>query len=203
MPKKYHTSTQSSTKISQNNDLHHHEKGFSLLEITLALVVIGIMASLTLKNSHILDTAKFYSLHRHLNDTCMLITQSQDMEGTNGNPNSKDFWKALNQIGLLQEGTEEKPYPQTPFQGCIHPVLNDPDYPGIWIKINKQTDNPETDNHGFLRPTQARAFLERYDTAAPTKGRIRAADSTGGRCLDGENFANEDTSHCILYYQCF
>ncbi|MBI1276468.1 prepilin-type N-terminal cleavage/methylation domain-containing protein [bacterium] len=43
-------------------------------------------------------------------------------------------------------------------------------------------------DYGFLTAEEARRIDQKYDDGNPTTGRIRAADGTGGTCLNGTNF---------------
>lgn len=194
--------------------------GFSLIEISIVLVVIGIITGAVFKGQELLESAKirsivqdfqYYTLSVHTyQDTYQALpgddpkatmhftgTTSGDGNGQITGAESDLFWQHLNKAAIINSD----PAPTSKFGGrytvVFHPF---PDMPGHWFMLSKEGGT------GLLTPKQAQSLKNKIDSGNtnPTQGQLIVKEAPGavGRCINNGHLNLEiKTPDCVIYYR--
>jgi prepilin-type N-terminal cleavage/methylation domain-containing protein len=199
----------------------HRLNAFSLIELSVVLVIIGVLMGAIFKGQDLLDVAKVRSVVHDLQHIKVAFHNYQDTYGTlpgddsnattrfgsgvtNGNGNglieaaeSANVWVHLNKAGDWESTT-----PPTSKFGGTYDIVSSPDasMPGNWIRLSK--DNGKS----LLTPKQAQKLMSKIDegqaASDATQGQLRAAAGEGASeaCMTGGNL-NLDVKNptCIVY----
>lgn len=197
-------------------------KAFSLIEMSIVLVVIGLVAGAVFKGRELLENAKIRSIASDFQQYDMAVNNYQEtyqalpgddprasahFSGTdsgdgNGQISGKEadlFWQHLHKATLI--GSNQAP---TSKLGGKFTVVYQPhsDMPGNWLMLAKDGAT------GILTPSQAQRLkkaVEQGDSATnPAQGQLIVKDGKGsvGRCISGGMLNMESkTPDCIVYYR--
>lgn len=213
----------------KKNKYNTSKAGFSLIEMAMVLIVIGLIIGGILKGQELIEAAKLKAVLTQLNEyrlaTATFIDRYDGLPGDfdkadicllpalkNGNRNgfiegnglsseseAGQFWQHLAAAGLLIS----KEPPHAAIGGVISVTSNPyPDMPGHWFLLGKA--NQEKGNGALLSPLQAMSLDKRADNGDPKSGKIRAFDGEGGEdtCLkDGFYNLTYKKPACIVYFQ--
>ncbi|MDR2158266.1 MAG: prepilin-type N-terminal cleavage/methylation domain-containing protein [Holosporaceae bacterium] len=205
----------------------NRNKGFSLIEIAIAVVVIGLIAGFALKGRELINSAKLRSVADQINTFRAAVQGFVDKYGAlpgdftaaremiddsleNGPGNgvisstedAKRFWRHLAAADLINLELING-YPVSKVGGYYTASSEIPNHSGIWIVLCKST----VDNHNFvgiLSPEESYSIDKNNDTGNPTTGEIRAIKSSAatGECFIGSkyNFKNKNKD-CVLLFR--
>lgn len=197
-------------------------KAFSLIEMSIVLVVIGLVAGAVFKGRELLENAKIRSIASDFQQYDMAVNNYQEtyqalpgddprasthFSGTdsgdgNGQISGKEadlFWQHLHKATLI--GSNHAP---TSKLGGKFTVVYQPnsDMPGNWLMLAKDGAT------GILTPSQAQRLkkaVEQGDSATnPSQGQLIVKDGKGsvGRCIsNGVLNMESKTPDCIVYYR--
>lgn len=192
-------------------------QAFSLIELGIVLIIIGVLVGAILKGQDLLQAAKINSLlediKRYRNAVAMYhqtygewpgddpkaAERFQNAENGNGDGiiGGEDevlVWKHLMHAGSLSHGG----IPSSKFGGKFRLASNpDQNFGGVWLILGSGNDA----RGALLTPKQAQMIKMRADDGKPSEGMIRFLDGQGGQgsCLNGEQFNLQTNSPaCIL-----
>lgn len=210
-----------------NKFLKRADSGFSLIEVAIAVVIIGIITGFALKGRDLIQTVKLRAVITQV-DTIKVATQmfvdkygvfpgsltnasdifDNDIENGNGSDviSSKSdavrFWKQLNAAGSLSLSMNSGIVASK--VGGIFTVSSDLNgYPGTWLILcGGTTDNRQFS--GILTPEEAEFVDRNCDTGEPNTGDVRVMKGVGasGECVSGDkyNFRNK-SKDCVLLFR--
>lgn len=192
--------------------------GFTLIELAIVLVVIGIIAGAVIKGQDLMESAKIRSVMNDINRFRLAITMYQETYGalpgddakasihfgdgvTNGNGDGKiendevnAFWQHLNKAGQLSSPTAPTSKLAGKYSVVFQPNEN---CPGHWLKLSKE-------NGGLLTPKQAQSLKSKAEEGGdldPKQGSIRIIDGAGAdnQCVkDGRLNLSLDSPVCVV-----
>ncbi len=177
---------------------------FTLIELSIVLVIVGVIMGAVFKGKDVLDAARLRSILDDYQTYRMALLSYQDLyhalpgddakassrfgEGVeNGDGNGVIegnegtlFWAHLSKAGL---GAWTQA-PTSKLGGRYMPLQNSP-FPGLWLRLGKETDG--SSNGGFLTPQQAQHLKAKSgeDSSFPQQGALRFSDGEGfsGQCI--------------------
>lgn len=198
--------------------------GFTLIELAIVLLVIGLIAGAIFKGQDLLESAKIRAVLNDINRFKLAIHTYQETYHTlpgddskasthfgtsipNGNGDGiikdkeKDyFWQHLNKAGEL--GSDNAPVSKLGGRYSVVYQPND-DSPGHWIQLGKE--NGDNANGGLLTPKQAlmlKSKAEEGGNTNPKQGAIRFIEGNGistGQCVQDDHLNLTVTSPvCIM-----
>lgn len=202
-------------------------RGFSLIEVAIAVVVIGIITGFALKGRELLQTVKLRAAISQVN-TIKIATQmfidkygvfpgalanANEVLGkniTNGNGNnsisSKEdairFWQQLNASGGITLNLNAG-FPTNKLGGIFTISSNISAYPGTWIVMCGSTEDNKTFT-GIVTPEEASFIDKECDTGDPTNGDVRVlkASNATADCVSGDKYNLKNKSKdCVILFK--
>lgn len=206
--------------------LKQSNHGFSLIEVAIAVVIIGLITGLALKGSELIRTAKLKAVTIQANTIKVVSQIFADKYGglpgsisnatkilgdtTDGRADdtftsvddAKRFFSHLNAAGLISlEMRNGLPISKL---GGIFTVSSKIDgHPGVWLVLCGSTN----DNKKFtaiLTPEEGYSIDKNDDTGDPITGDIQAikGDGSSSDCISGHeyNFKSKDRN-CVLLFR--
>ena len=202
------------------------KKGFSLVEIAIAVLVISLIATLSLKGKELIRTAKlravieqvetyriaansfsekYGAIPGDLQNARELINESLENGNGNGEILSKDdakrFWSHLSKSGLVSVELING-YPISKIGGYFSVSSKIEGRPGIWLILSKGTN----DNRNFsgIITTENAYYIDRsIDNGLPLEGdvQIMKGQYATGECIVGSkyNFKNKNEDCVVLF----
>lgn len=190
--------------------LKRESSGFSLVEVAIAVVVIGLIVSFSIKGRELIATARLRAVMDQVN-TFKIATQSfVDKYGAlpgdlanatdvisgatvNGKGNgaivsledAKRFWHHLQAANLISVEMVNG-LPVSKCGGCFSVSSNIPGKDGVWIVLCQGTNN-NSQFTGILSPEDAYSLDRSHDTGDPFTGDIQTMRASGA---SGECFVN-------------
>ena len=197
-------------------------RAFSLIEMSIVLVVIGIIAGAVFKGQELLESAKLRSVAQDFQHYALSISMYQETyqalpgddpkaktyfaDTQNGDGNGQItgsevdlFWQHLGKSLII--GTDTAPSSKL---GGRYKIVFQPaaDMPGHWLMLSKEDDS------GLLTPKQAQALKNKIDQGSsatnPNQGQLVVKDAKNamGRCVsEGHINLAVTTADCIIYYK--
>jgi len=165
-----------------------NQKGFSLIEISIAILIIGIILSFGIKGYKMIDKANLSSLVNQISQYQIGIKMFSDSEGrlpgiTNDGFSEKLFWEELVKENYISAEVQNG-HATTKVGGIISAsCING----NIFLKIESLNGN------GALTPKQAEQIDKTLDTGLPHTGKIRAA---GDGCTNGDTYNKSCDRKC-------
>ncbi len=202
-----------------------HE-GFSLIEIAIAVLVISLVATFSLKGKELIRTARLRAVIEQV-ETFRIATHSfmekygtlpgdlqnakelidESLENGNGSgeiistEDAKRFWNHLIKSGLISAETING-YPVSKIGGYFSVSSQIPDKPGTWLILSKGTSNNRNFS-GILTSNDAHYIDKTIDTGLPTEGdvQILKGQYASGECIIGSkyNFKNKNEDCVVLF----
>lgn len=202
------------------------KKGFSLVEIAIAVLVISLIATLSLKGKELIRTAKlravieqvetyriaansfsekYGAIPGDLQNARELINESLENGNGSGEILSKDdakrFWSHLSKSGLVSVELING-YPISKIGGYFSVSSKIEGRPGIWLILSKGTN----DNRSFsgIMTTENAYYIDRsIDNGLPLEGdvQIMKGQYATGECIVGSkyNFKNKNEDCVVLF----
>ena len=206
--------------------LRKNSSGFSLIEVAIAIVVIGLLASFTIKGGKLIQSAKLNSINDQvttfkiaihlftekygflpgdLPDAGNLIKEGIESGRGDGKiislRDSQRFWKHLIASGFLNTKLIND-HPVSKIGGNFY-VSNDiGGRSGTWIILSEGTSDNKNFK-GIVTPEEA-YLIDKNDTGEPLTGDIQIMKGIGatGECIvDSKyNFKNKNKD-CVLLFK--
>lgn len=202
---------------------------FSLIELAIGIVIIGIILSFALKGHEVYEEAKLHSIMSQVSQFRLAhfnfferygalpgdFNQAKELIDTrlnNGDGDgiiskghdSANYWKHLSMANVLMMPLNDQGLPTSKLGG-VFVVKHDTEAsrPGIWYRLGnfqgEENDGP------LLTPQQAYFLDKKYDTGNSETGRIRFATGKGARarCTTPDNQYNLKTTErsCVVFFQ--
>ena len=177
--------------------------GFSIVEIAISLVIIGILTGLAFKSVHLIEVARLRAVPQQVEEIRSAVTFFVERHGVfpgggtlHSGVKNRDAWKQLAEAGLYPEEKKGDGHVKAKIGGVFSfiqdPVIGSGKMPGVWLKLSRQ-------GQGGLTPQQAQEIDQLMDDGDPKEGGIRAE---GARCLNNQDY---DLSHkdraCTLFFR--
>lgn len=201
-------------------------KGFSLIEVSIALVIIGLLAGAALKGRDLINRARLRAVVDEVSSIKIASELFQDKYGyipgelldasvisedtENGHKgifsidDAKRFWSHLSKsnflhLELINDLISSK-------VGGVYTVSsNVRDMPGYWLILCSSTSDNQTYN-GILTPEDAYYIDKNNDTGEPFSGDIRClrgADAVQECFVNSKyNLKNKNTD-CVIMFRLF
>lgn len=110
----------------------YYIKGFSLIEISIVLFIIGIIASTMLKGKSIADSVKLDSVVNDVRTIQMAYSNYINITATK--PNTENFFKQLKEYGLIEHENFK-----IPKIGGTYSIVNKENHQ--YLQLNNLTEN--------------------------------------------------------------
>lgn len=207
--------------LIQKNLLKHSIRAFSLIEMSIVLVIIGIITGAIFKGQELLDSAKVRSVAQDFQQYSLAVSSYQEIyhalpgddskasthfSGTasgdgNGQITGSEvdlFWQHLHKASIVNNHK----VPTSKFGGQYVVVFQPfPEMSGHWLMLAKEG------GAGLLTPKQALSLKHKIDQADitdPSQGQLVIKDGAGasGRCMhDGRVNLENKSPDCRVYYR--
>ena len=195
---------------------------FSLIEMSIVLVVIGIIAGAVFKGQDLLESAKLRSVAQDFQHYALSVsmyqetyqalpgddpkaklhfadTQNGDGNGQITGPEVDLFWQHLGKSQIITSDIA----PSSKFGGRYKIVFQPhADMPGHWLLLSKEDDT------GLLTPKQSQALKNKIDqgnsATNPNEGQlvVKDAKNAAGRCINNDHLNLAITTpDCVIYYK--
>ncbi len=198
-------------------------KAFSLIELSIVLVIMGVLMGAVFKGQDLLDVAKIRSVVNDFQHIKIAISTYRDTYGSypGDDPHAHERFGSTIRSGdgnniinttdeqahvwihLNKAGDIESPEPPESKFGGNYTIVYQPteSMPGHWIRLSKNN------GEGLLTPKQAQKLMTKVDegTAArnPNDGLLRitnGSNTVSESCLQGVNLnMNTRNQVCIVY----
>lgn len=203
------------------------KSGFSLIEVAIAVVVIGLLASFTIKGGKLIQSAKLNSVYDQVTTfkvaTQLFMEKYGFLPGDLPNANemikagvesghgdgkisslddAKRFWNHLVNSGFLNSELTDG-YPSSKIGGHFYVSNNLNDHEGLWVILANGT-NDNLNFQGIITTENAHSIDRNNDTGDPTTGEIQILKGQGasGECIVGTkyNYQNKNKD-CVLIFK--
>ncbi len=201
-------------------------RGFSLVEVAIAIVVISVITTFSLKGKNLIQIAKLRATMEQVetfriavnsftdkygalpgdftNATEMIDSSLKNGEGTGmirSTEDAKRFWQHLSKSGLITAEMTNG-FPTAKVGGFFSVSSSIQGKPGVWLILSKGT----TDNvafSGVLTPSDVHYIDKNMDTGLPNEGDIQVlqAKDVYERYDENQNynFKNKSESCVVLF----
>lgn len=203
-------------------------KGFSLIEVAIAIVVIGLVVGLSLKGRELIHTAKVNSVIDQVNSfrvaTQMFTEKYGSMPGDfsdaknsidesleNGNgsglisslDDAKRFWSHLTKSGFLTaEFVAGFPVSKLGGYYSVSSDINEND--GLWLVLTRGTSDNKSFS-GIISQEDAATIDKKYDNGDPSSGDIRTKKIEGNVAKPtdiGKKYdAKSKAKNCVIMFK--
>ncbi|MDR0678111.1 MAG: prepilin-type N-terminal cleavage/methylation domain-containing protein [Holosporaceae bacterium] len=205
----------------------NRNRGFSLIEVAIAIVVIGLIAGFALKGKELINSAKLRSVVDQVNTFKIAVQGFMDKYGAlpgdfnaaremigdslqNGRgdgiisspEDAGRFWQHLVASDLISLELVNG-YPRSKVGGYYTVSSQIRNHPGVWIILCKNT-NDNQNFKGILSPEDAYYIDRNNDTGNYSTGEIRAIKSldASGECFIGSQYNTKNKNKdCVLLFK--
>lgn len=176
--------------------MRSYNKGFSLLEVSIVILIIGVLLNFSIKGYALLNKVNESSIVNQINQYKVAVQMFEQMNGAypgfydNGMFSKQKFWKDLTKSKLIDvdlDGDNAK----IKTGGVIKVEYDDKFY---FLIENK-------DGSGCLTPKQAFYIDKKLDDGIPNSGDIVVTDSNITCSKDDAYSVENDTKCCRLKIQ--
>lgn len=179
-------------------------RGFSLIEIAIALAIIGVIISLSIKGKDLLELAKLRATVEQANAIKIAVELYKETHDetfdTNQLEESKLFFQELQKYYKLSMPFSDG-VPVAKIGGHFYVSSNIPQHSGKWLVLAKSYQNGKFT--GLLTPAQAKNIDKSFDTGNPSTGEIRTITEQGATesIIDGDSYnLKNSNAQCILLF---
>ncbi|MDR0555929.1 MAG: prepilin-type N-terminal cleavage/methylation domain-containing protein [Holosporaceae bacterium] len=205
------------------------DRGFSLIEVAIAVMVIGIIISFTMKGKGLMESARLMSVVKQVNifkDATYIFFDkygtmpgdfprakemiSESLENGSGNGkiesinDVKRFWQQLSVSNILNVELVDG-LPISKVGGCYCVSSNVSSLSGVWIILCGDSDDNASFS-GILSPGDAWTIDKAHDTGDPLTGDIRvikSSNATGDIISGGKYNVKNQNKDCVLLFRLF
>lgn len=202
-------------------------KGFSLIEVAIAVLVISLVATFSLKGKELIRTARLRALIEQvetfkvatntfverygtlpgdLQNAKELIDDSLENGSGSGEiistKDAKRFWSHLLKSGLVSNEII-KGYPVSKIGGYFSVSSKIENKPGTWLILSKGSEDNQNFS-GIINTNDAHYIDKSIDTGVPTEGDVQIikGQHSSGDCIIGSkyNFKNKNED-CVMLFR--
>lgn len=177
-------------------------RAFSLIEISIVLIIIGVLSAAVLKARDVIESARLQSVALEIVHYRTLIERYRDQFGkfpghtaSSSTMRLQESWNSLFEVGLLSEDV----IPSSKMGGQFSVMyLEKPYRPGVYLLLSESLGSM---NRGALTPQQALKLKEKVGEVHPSRGQILIANAAGaGKCVnaDGQYNLKESGKACLV-----
>ncbi len=186
--------------MTKNKKLNRSLAAFSLTEVSIALIIMGILIGGALKGKQLIRSARLNSVALQLKNYEMDFTQYRDgfgrFPGTNSDGSvkgQKEVWEDL--FRQTHREMPKKESPDTKIGGTITFEKDPLGLKGYWLVLSKSSGH-----EGLVTPHEAQALLSKHQEHSPTEGTVRVLNgSAASTCLSGQELNLTETNPvCIV-----
>ncbi|MDR1983160.1 MAG: prepilin-type N-terminal cleavage/methylation domain-containing protein [Holosporaceae bacterium] len=205
----------------------NRNRGFSLIEVAIAIVVISLIAGFALKGKELINAARLRSVVDQVNTFRIAVQSFTDKYGVlpgdfnnaeemigsssrNGRgdgvissiEDAKRFWQHLVASDLISLELING-YPRSKVGGYYTVSSQIQDHPGVWIVLCKDTSDNQNFK-GVLSPEEAYYIDKNNDTGNCSTGEIQAIKSSdaSGECFIGSRYnIKNKNKDCVLLFK--
>lgn len=204
----------------QNLLLKRAISAFSLIEISIVLVIIGLITGAVFKGQELIDSAKIRSIAQDFQHYSLSVSTYQEIYQalpgddpkatmhftgtTSGDGNGQItgseadlFWQHLNKASIIN--SDKAPASKL---GGLYTIAFQPsaEMPGHWFMLAKEG------GAGLFTPKQAQALKNKIDPGNidPNQGQLIVKDASGaaGKCIQNGHLNLEiKTAACVVYHR--
>lgn len=205
--------------------LRNNRKGFSLVEVAIAIIVMGLIVGATLKGKELIHTAKINGVMEqvhafkiatqvfmdrygiipghfdNMDDVFNVsIANAMNTETITSNDDAKRFWSNLLSSNLLNAELVNG-FPVSKIGGYYSVSSNLTGLDGVWIVLNLIPDN--TKFKGVLSQEEAYIIDKKNDTGNPITGEIRTFRVVSGQLESiGDKYnLNQKNKDCVMAFR--
>lgn len=204
--------------------LKNKTKGFSLIEVAIAIVIIGLVASFTLKGKELIHTAKLNSIAEQVNSFKVAIQMFVDKYGSmpgdfatanemiaqgleNGSGHgsiktigdAKRFWKHLVASGVLSIELING-YPISKLGGFYSVSSEIQGHEGTWLILSNGTSN-NSSFKGIVSQEDAYHIDKKNDTGDPSTGEIRTLNAQNMTSIGHKYDIKNKNKDCVIMFK--
>lgn len=209
--------------------IRNRHKGFSLIEVAIAIVVIGLVVGLSLKGKELIHTAKVNSVIDQVNAfrvATQMFTEKygaipgdfmdaknsidESLENGQGTglisslDDAKRFWSHLTKSGLLTAELVGG-FPVSKLGGYYSVSTEANDNDGLWLVLTRGT----SDNKSFLgviSQEDASVIDKKYDNGDPSSGDIRTKKVEGSSASTPSSLGKQydpknKAKNCVIMFK--
>ena len=205
--------------------LGNKNKGFSLIEVAIAIVVIGLIVGFTIKGKELIHTAKLNAtieqVHSIKMATQMFVERygalpgsfsnakkeiSDALENGSGNgeifsiEDAKRFWAHLAASDLISLDLSENSMPASKVGGYFSVSSKITGRNGIWIILSMGT----SDNNAFqgiVSQEDAYRIDKKTDTKNPNTGDVMTRKAENLTAISDEYDIKSKTKDCVIMFR--
>lgn len=197
-----------------------HLPAFSLVEVSIVLIIIGVLLGLVLSNTNLIGNARLKSVMVDVHRYRTAVNQYQetyrtlppvDGGGLEQGSNAVKFWETLSKAGLISgvgAAPESGPVwgkgvPAAAIGGGFTVTRNPEGLPtGLWLVLGEK--NGDHGTGALLTPKDAYEIDAKLDNGNPKTGWIVGVKGAGaaGECFLEEAYATDNPgAACVLYFK--
>lgn len=207
--------------------ISNHHRGFSLIEIAIAVVVIGIITGFVFKGTGLIQTTKLRATIAQVDAikaaTQMFSDKYGGLPGTLQNASelfsekigngrgcedfstiesAKLFFSHLNASGIIALEMKDG-FAVARVGGIFTVSSNIPEHPGIWLVLCESTEDNQT-FPAVLTAEDGHFIDKNFDTGDPTMGdviAIKGKNATDDCVSSGKYNLKSKSKNCVLLFR--
>lgn len=206
-------------KLSDPMSLNHKKRipAFSLIEISIVLIIIGLITAAVFKGQDLIESARLQSTLEEMNRLKLSITQYRDQFGQLAGNDSKAQYRFGSGVvsgsgsGLITGNESPQVWSHLKAASLIDSAStsakiggnyvvsgNFPGHPGNWIILSGAADRIT----GVLTPSQAMRLKAKAGESHPTEGQFMIQSAPGqnqSACVMGDRYNLQNKNQiCIV-----
>ena len=204
--------------------LKKQEQGFTLVELAIVLVIIGLLLGAVLKGREMIENAKYKNFANQISGYTAAMYTFMDKynrafpgdminadseipgvtSGHNGDGNGEVNGGVCDSNGeetcIIWEHLSRAGIIGGSYSGAAHDVPHNTFGNNIEFYYgNVWSEYGHWFRYDMIPLSVAKRYDKEFDDGQPKTGSVKATDWGGGLCLNGDNYKNGDTGSCFFY----